>query len=63
MQKTMKVLKVIGLVVMLSVIIGVNGSPLIQRWLRPIFALGGMAMFSAAVIYQGRFTHRQNRPS
>ena len=63
MQKAMKALKIVGLLTMLAVIIGVNGESLIQGWLRPVFALGVMAMFSTAVIYQGRFARRPNQSS
>lgn len=63
MQKIMKALKIVGLLAILAVIIGVNGEPLIRGWLRPIFTLGGMAIFSMAVIYQSRFARRPNQSS
>ena len=63
MERAMRILKVVGVIMMLSVILNISimGQLLVQGWLRPIFALGGIAMFSAAIIYQRQFARRQSK--
>ncbi len=43
---TMKTLKTVGFIMLLSVLVSTNNHMLIQSYLRPLFVLGGIALIA-----------------